>query len=396
MKPTLFVLENSIQNYAWGSRSSIATLLGRETPSARPEAELWMGAHPKAPSRIVDPPGWSTLAAAIRESPGAMLGPAVAERFGGELPFLFKVLAAAEPLSIQAHPSLSQAREGFARENRAGVPMDAPHRNYRDANHKPELVAPLTPFVALDGFRPPEEIVAGFSPIATPAIEEALERLRVEGGPSAIRAFLETLLSLDTRAREALLDRARPAATKRKEEAAWTWVTKLDARYPGDMGALAPLYLNLVVLSPGEALYLPAGVLHAYLEGTALEIMANSDNVLRGGLTPKHVDAAELLATLSFRSGHPEILLPEPSGPAQSTYKTPAPEFELSVLETKGATPVQIPGGSLVLNLEGEVTIDAPDRSVRLTKGRTLFVPACVGSVEVVGRARLARAAVPA
>ena len=390
MEPTLFVLDNCIQNYAWGSRSAIAELLGQTTPSSSPEAELWIGAHPKAPSRIVDPSGWGTLAGAIRQAPDALLGSAVAARFSGELPFLFKVLAAEEPLSIQAHPSLAQAREGFDRENRAGVPLDAPNRNYRDANHKPELVAPLTPFVALEGFRPADEIVAGFSPL-----DPTLALLASTSGPAALRVFFETLMAADTNARTTLLERARTVAAQRTEDC-WKWVRRLMGKYPGDLGALAPLYLNLVHLEAGEALYLPAGELHAYLEGTALEIMANSDNVLRGGLTAKHVDVAELVSTLSFHSGHPEVLRAVPTSPSESTYRTPAPEFELSLVEIKSKVRSLVPGASILLGLEGEATLEAPDRLVRLTKGRAVFVPACLGSIRASGHARFARASVPA
>ncbi len=389
MEPSLFVLDNPVQSYAWGSRKAIAQLQGRKVPSSTPEAELWIGAHPKAPSRIADPEGWGTLADAIRRFPDAMLGPAIAARFAGELPFLFKVLAAAEPLSIQAHPSIAQARAGFLRENRAGVPLDAPHRNYKDANHKPELVAPLTPFVALEGFRPADEIVAHFV-----ALDAPLARLASASGPMALRAFFEALMAVEGVARTTLLDKARAVAMEQTGPA-WAWVAKLQAKYPGDVGTLAPLYLNLVHLEPGEALYLPAGELHAYLEGTALEIMANSDNVLRGGLTPKHVDVAELVATLSFDSGRPEILRAVPTSPWERTYRTPAPEFELSLVETTSEDAVVLQGPCMLLCLEGEANLDSPGRSVPMVKGRTVFVPACVGSVSVSGQARLARAAVP-
>ena len=174
MSPPVLVLENPIQNYAWGSRTAIAELLGRPTPSERPEAELWNGAHPKAPSRIVSPAGLGTLDRAIQDDPVGLLGADVCDRFGNELPFLFKVLAAAEPLSIQAHPNQEQARGGWNRENAEGIPLDAPRRNYRDSNHKPELVCALTPFVALKGFRPLEETVRALEPLARHELSEAL------------------------------------------------------------------------------------------------------------------------------------------------------------------------------------------------------------------------------
>ena len=212
------------------------------------------------------------------------------DRFGNELPFLFKVLAAEVPLSIQAHPNQEQARSGWARENAEGIPLDAPRRNYRDLNHKPELLCALTPFVALKGFRPFDETTRGLDPIARPELAGEPARLGREQSPAALRSLFARLMTLEADEREPLLKRAAAQAARKPADPAWRWVKSLMERHPGDVGALAPLYHNLVTLAPGQAFFLPAGELHAYLEGTALEIMANSDNVLRGGLTPKHVD----------------------------------------------------------------------------------------------------------
>ena len=195
MSPAVFVLDNPIQNYAWGSRTAIAELLGRPSPSPQPEAELWIGAHPKAPSRIAEPHGKGTLDQAIQDDPVALLGSEVCDRFGNELPFLFKVLAAGEPLSIQAHPNQEQARGGWARENAEGIPLDAPRRNYRDLNHKPELLCALTPFTALKGFRPYEDVARGLSPIARPELGPETSRLSREGTPQALRALFARLMT---------------------------------------------------------------------------------------------------------------------------------------------------------------------------------------------------------
>ena len=269
------------------------------------------------------------------------------DRFGNELPFLLKVLAAAEPLSIQAHPSHEQARRGWARENAEGVPVDAPRRNYRDPNHKPELVSALTPFTALKGFRPLDEIARNLEPVARPEIAPELGRLAREQTPLALRALFARLMTLDPEEQAPVLKRATgEAARRRKTDRAWEWVARLMTHYPGDVSVLSPLYLNLVTLAPGEALFLPAGELHAYLEGTALEIMANSDNVLRGGLTPKHVDVPELLATLVFEGHGPEVLKPVDSGPGERVYRTPAREFELGLLEVARRAPVHAEPGA--------------------------------------------------
>jgi mannose-6-phosphate isomerase len=394
-----FVLDNPVQNYAWGSRTAIAELLGRPHPSPQPEAELWIGAHPKAPSRISDPPGLGTLAQAIEGDPVGLLGPEVCERFGNELPFLLKVLAAAEPLSIQAHPDRQQARRGWSRENDEGIPVDAPRRNYRDPNHKPELVCALTSFVALKGFRPPDDVAGGLGPVAGPELAREVGRLGRERTPAVLRALFTRLMTLEEEERNAVLQRALGEADRRAgREAAWEWVARLHARYPGDVGVLAPLYLNLVTLGPEEALFLPAGELHAYLEGTAVEIMANSDNVLRGGLTPKHVDVPELLATLTFEARPPEILHPQAAAGGESVFRTPTEEFELGLLRVAPDAPRASPPGrgmEILLGLQGEAVLRAGARELPLGRGSAVFVPATTPSYGIEGEARLVRARVP-
>jgi mannose-6-phosphate isomerase len=400
MSQPLFVLENPVLNYAWGSRTAIADLLGRPAPSDLPEAELWIGAHPKAPSRVVTPAGRGTLDHAIQEDPVGILGHEVCDRFGNELPFLLKVLAAAEPLSIQAHPSHEQARRGWARENAEGVPLDAPRRNYRDQNHKPELVSALSAFTALKGFRPLDEIARELEPVARPEIAPELGRLAREQNPLALRALFARLMTLDIEEQAAVLKRATSeAARRRRTDPAWEWVARLMQHYPGDVSTLAPLYLNLVTLAPGEALFLPAGELHAYLEGTVLEIMANSDNVLRGGLTPKHVDVPELLATLLFEGSPPEVLKPVDSGPGERAYRTPAREFELAVLAVHPDhpfTPNPGRGVEVLLGLSGETRVCAGGEGTPLGTGGSVLVPASLDAYVIEGDGRVCRARVPA
>jgi len=400
MTHPVLVLDNAIQNYAWGSRSAIADFLGRPAPSELPEAELWIGAHPKAPSRVMAPAGLGTLDRVIQDDPIRILGPEVCDRFGNELPFLLKVLAATEPLSIQAHPSHDQARRGWARENAEGVPVDAPRRNYRDPNHKPELVSALTPLTALKGFRPLDEVARNLEPVARPEIAPELGRLAREQTPLALRALFARFMTLDPEEQAPVLKRATGEATRRrKTDRAWEWVARLMTHYPGDVSVLSPLYLNLVTLAPGEALFLPAGELHAYLEGTALEIMANSDNVLRGGLTPKHVDVPELLATLVFEGHGPEVLEPVDSGPGERVYRTPAREFELGLLEVTARrpfTPSPGRGVEILLGLTGEAKLLADGETTPLGPGRAVLVPAALDSYSVEGDGRLCRARVPA
>jgi mannose-6-phosphate isomerase len=398
MTPPLLVLENPIQNYAWGSRTAIAELLGRPSPAELPEAELWIGAHPKAPSRIASPPGLGTLDRVIQNDPVGLLGAEVCDRFGNELPFLFKVLAAAEPLSIQAHPNHEQARAGWARENAEGIPLDAPRRNYRDPNHKPELLCALTPFVALKGFRPLDETVRALEPLARPELQPVVGRVARERTPAALRALFARLMTLDSDERLPLMKRAAAEAARRPQDPGWRCVRRLLESYPDDVGALAPLYLNLVTLAPGDALFLAAGELHAYLEGVALEIMANSDNVLRGGLTLKHVDVQELLATLVFEPQQLQVLKPETTSPGETSFTTPAREFELGFVELASGRAFAAAGGrvEILLQLEGSSRLTADGHETALERGGSLLVPAAVGLYEIAGSGRLARARVPA
>jgi mannose-6-phosphate isomerase len=395
-----FALENPVLHYAWGSRTAIAELLGRTSPADRPEAELWIGAHPKAPSRVVPPPELGTLDRAIQDDPVGLLGSDVCDSFGNELPFLLKVLAAAEPLSIQAHPDQEQARQGWARENEEGTPLDAPRRNYRDPNHKPELVCALTPFTVLKGFRPPDELAGRLEPIAGSELNREVGRLGRERNPAALRALFTRLMTLEPEERDAVITRAMArAASASEDDPEWRWVERLQSRYPGDVGALSPLYLNLATLAPQEALFLSAGELHSYLDGTALEIMANSDNVLRGGLTPKHVDVPELLNVLTFETREPEIIRGRPTGPTQQVFRTPAREFELSLVQVAaGATfdPEPGRGVEILLGIEGKCVLLTDERDLPLGRGRAAFVPAGVPSYEIGGTGRVARARVPA
>ncbi len=396
---TVFVLDNPIQNYAWGSRTVISEFLGRPTPSPRAEAELWIGAHPKAPSVVVEPPGYGTLDEAIQDDPCGLLGRSVCDRFGNQLPFLFKMLAAAEPLSIQAHPNREQARRGWDRENSEGIPVDAPHRNYRDPNHKPELLCALRPFTALKGFRPVDEIVRNLEPVARPELSSEIGRLAREKTPVALRALFARLLTIEADEKARVLARAAALAGRRADDPASVWVGRLLAKHPGDAGALSPLYLHLIVLAPGDALFLPAGELHAYLEGAALELMANSDNVLRGGLTPKHVDVPELLATLAFEPREPELLPPSELGPGERVYRTPAREFELGLIEVARDRTFVAEGGrdvEILLGLEGDMWLREGASAVALGRGHSVLVPACLAGYTIEGQGRVARARVPA
>ncbi len=386
----MFRLDCQIMPYAWGSRTAIAALCGRPHPTAQPEAELWMGAHPAAPSRA----GGDALDRLIDQSPGSALGAASVARFGPRLPFLMKVLAADQPLSLQVHPSVEQAREGFAREDQGGVPLGAPHRTYKDANHKPELIYALERFEALSGFRPLDEArdvlrALGVAP---------LDALVAAGSDASPRELFTALVRLERERRGPLVsavahEAARLGAGRGPHAAAYAWAAELGSRYPGDPGVIAALMLRYVVLEPGQAMYLPAGNLHAYLRGVGIEIMASSDNVLRGGLTPKHVDVDELLRILDFDAQPPALVAPNEVRRGEHAYATPAPDFALSRIELAGADALSldVTAAEIVFCARGRVTL-AGTTDLVLVAGQSAFVPAAARRYSLVGSGTVFRA----
>ena len=389
-------MTNPIQHYDWGSIRAIQELIGREDLIGTPCAELWMGAHPKAPSAVAGSAGPVALTSWIEAEPTKVLGHEVYAKFGAVLPFLFKVLAADRPLSIQAHPRKDQAEAGFDREDAAGVPRSAYNRNYRDRNHKPELICALTEFWALRGFRPIPEILEDVERI--PSLQEPLEKLASATNSEGLAAFFRELMTLPHATLSTALAEARERFPASGEER-YAWIHRLWAQHGEDIGVLAPLYLNTIRLSPGQALYLPAQTLHAYLSGVGVEIMANSDNVLRGGLTSKHVDVPELIAALSFEAERPPVLEPvQTSDGCGKRFPTNAEEFDLRrVVLTEGA-PCELPettGPRILLAVEGRAAAVADTQS-SLNAGESLFAPAGHGRITLTGSATVFVAGVPA
>jgi mannose-6-phosphate isomerase len=408
-----YKLRNQVKHYAWGSPEWIPRLLGIANDSGEPWAELWMGSHPASPSMVNEDGKEIALGELIAQNPGYHLGTWAAKKFGG-LPFLLKLLAADKPLSIQAHPNLRQAQEGFERENRAGISLDAPNRNYKDANHKPEIICALTPFTGLCGFREPEEIRRLLEAFLAPAaegcaaskgretaencaallrqsLEPLLSALDNTNISNALRDFLSALFAMPEETRETLTGyiRLKPESSNSGADGEpsplqWRLMRSFAELYPGDPAVIAPLYLNVFHLEPGEAVFLRAGILHAYVHGLGVELMANSDNVLRGGLTPKHVDVPELMKVLDFAPMRPEIIQPRTNShffryPAASgLFSKSGGEFSLSVMSGAGdeASFAEIgpaicivTGGELVIkNADGDETI--------LKRGESVFIPA--------------------
>ncbi|MCK2215880.1 mannose-6-phosphate isomerase, class I [Actinomadura sp. ATCC 31491] len=376
-------LATTIRPYDWGSVTALPELFGTE-PTGQPQAELWMGAHPGAPSTV----GGVPLDAVIAADPAAALGPATAGRFGGRLPYLLKVLAVARPLSLQVHPSAEQARAGFAAENARGVPLDARERTYKDDSHKPEMVCALTPFHGLCGFRSPAATAALLDRLGVPGLRPWIETLRGEEPGAALRAVFAQMLDDAAAPLREQVERALLAAAAEPELAPYAEVARAC---PGDRGVTAALLLHHVDLAPGEALYLGAGVPHAYLGGVGVEIMANSDNVLRCGLTGKHVDVPELMRVVAFTPGEPHRVPAEPGGPGESRYLPPAPEFALARHELAGERAHELPGGvpQIVVCVEGEARLGG----LTLRPGESAFLAAEVSSARLEGKGTAYRAA---
>ncbi len=368
----MFEIVNDPRNYSWGSRTAIAELLG-QTPSGEPEAELWFGDHPACSARI-----------ASTDEPLSTWGARHPERLGGDrLPFLIKILAADSPLSIQAHPTLHQAREGFARENALGVPVDAPNRNYRDANHKPEIIVALTEFSALCGFRPSESrdrIVAHLDSLHIPGTE-ALKLPLAE----SVEALLSRRFGTDALV-DALASSDPSTALDDDVRDALVVATGLARHFPSDPGVALSLLLNHRTLSPGEALFLPAGNIHAYLRGVGVEVMAASDNVLRGGLTEKHIDVTELLAVLDFTELADPTLAPAVAGPVR-TFTPGVSDFVVHDVTVIDLVPLQVVGPAIVVVTEGSIECRA-DATVPLSRGHAALVEAGETLVELAGKGR--------
>jgi mannose-6-phosphate isomerase len=392
------LLRGAIRTYAWGSRTAIAEFTGRPVPAAHPEAELWLGANPGDPAWLEGPDRETSLLQALFDDPEGQLGSAARARFGDVLPFLVKVLAADEPLSLQAHPSAEQAAEGYFREERLGIPVNSPVRNYRDTSHKPELLVALQQFEALAGFRPAAQTIELLRALAVSDLDPFIDLLNDQSDADGLRALFTTWITapqpdidvLVAAVLEGAIQYVSCGATEFAAEA--KTVLELGERYPGDAGVLAALLLNRITLNPGESIFLSAGNLHAYLRGVGLEVMANSDNVLRGGLTPKHVDVPELLRVLDFNpTTEAQLRPPTHQDGLGLIYDTPAVEFAASML-TLGDdqlghevdAPSRHDGPQILLCTEGSTTVCGKSGLVNLTRGAAAWVAADDGPIRLI------------
>ncbi len=390
-------LHGWVQPYAWGSRAELARLQGRATPTAEPEAELWFGAHPRGPAVAEGIDGRRRpLHDVVADDPVGQLGADVAARFGPTLPYLLKVLAVEHPLSLQVHPSEPQARAGFDDEEARGIPRDAPERTFRDPWPKPELLCALTPFTALVGFRDPSRTVQLLRALDVSALAGVAERLE-HGDDAAFGEVVRDLLTWPSADRATLVAAVSDAASTLLDGGPFAdearHLVSLAAAYPCDPGVVVASLLELVRLAPGEVVYLPPGQLHSYLHGTAVELMAVSDNVLRGGLTAKHIDVDGVLALLDSRALTTPLVASRDVG-TEVVYDTGAPHFRLSRVQVDGEVVLDRRGPETLLVVEGDATASADGTDVPLAAGQAAFVPASARTLHLDGKASVFRAGV--
>jgi mannose-6-phosphate isomerase len=382
-------MDNPVRGYAWGSPTALPELTGRE-PTGAPEAELWMGAHPGAPSLV----GGRSLGELVAEDPERVLGADLVARSGRHLPFLLKILGVGGPLSLQVHPSAEQARAGFAVEEELGVPWNAPNRSYRDPFAKPEMVVALGDFDAVCGFRRPVEARELVARLGTPRLRVLLDDLDAEDPSAGLNAAFARLVTWPEADRPALVSEAARAARSAGRCEPYTWLVHLARLYPADAGALAPLLLSTLGLARGEGLLLGPGVPHAYLRGTAVEVMGASDNVLRAGLTTKHVDVDGLLDTVRVNAEPVQVLKPQPVGREEVWPSDDVPDFRLSRVRVEPGDPVLLDrrGPQVLVCVEGAVDVSDGATTIALRSGASAFVEAVAPEIAVRGSGEVFRA----
>ncbi|WP_413112352.1 mannose-6-phosphate isomerase, class I [Thaumasiovibrio sp. DFM-14] len=396
MQSNLFKLDNVIQNYVWGSLHAMNELFGIANPNNQPQAEIWMGAHPNGCSTLAD--NGMLLSELIKQDPNAVLGEYTAHRFG-DLPYLFKVLSADKVLSVQVHPRKDKAQQGFSTENELGIELGAPNRNYKDDNHKPELVYALTFYKAMNGFRPISEIISLFEQVNIKTLADELTALKALPTSVGLRAFFAAVMSLSGEKKRLALAElklslsARPQTAKARE--AFELISGFADEYADDIGLFSPLLLNVIELEPGEAMFLHAETPHAYVQGTGLEIMANSDNVLRAGLTPKHMDVEELIDNTVFESiNYEDLRLAPTKMEGKRSYAIPVDDFGFEVLESLDNIRRSqfVRSAEILFCIEGEVSLVVADKVVTLKAGESAFVCHSATSYQYQGSGTLARA----
>lgn len=379
----LFKLENVIQNYAWGSKTALQSLFGVENTKQQPQAEVWMGAHPNGSSTIFIDGQKCLLASAIDVNPKFWLGEKF-ESYESQLPFLVKILAAEQPLSIQVHPSKVAAKHGFEKENRLGFAIDAPERNFKDSNHKPELIYAITPYLAMNGFRDLQVIHKLFSAAILPSLNDILAPFLAIPTKETLQQLFSTILQMDEAKKTRVVKELLNFEPTQEEDVevidTFRLIAELAKLYPCDVGLFSPLFLNVVELQPGEAMFLFAETPHAYLKGVGVEVMANSDNVLRAGLTPKHIDVPALLANTKFESIKVSDLRMQPYQEGnRSVYPIPVDDFKFDIIR-EGEFENVVSSPEILLCIDGSVEIYSSQNRVNLIAGESVIIPAAASS----------------
>lgn len=383
---------NKIQNYLWGSKSSLTEIFGIPNIEQEAQAEVWMGTHPNGCSTIKVNDTTTSLSDFIKSKPEAVLSPRVYEHFH-ELPFLFKILAAESALSIQVHPSKKEAEVGFQREEKLGIAINAYERNYKDSNHKPELVYALTEYQAMNGFKPHNEILSLLSTIKCPIIESCVNEYSEHLNADGLKKLFRTVLSLKGEELASSITSLLISAEQNLQNPSFRLVLELSKQYGDDVGLFAPLMLNVVTLKPGQAMYLDARTPHAYVKGTGLEVMANSDNVLRAGLTNKFIDVDELVNCTEFKEKRAtELLLAPIEGRGEQKYPVPVDDFGFSVYQQADEIVVTVRSAEILLSIDSELTLQHSNgQSVTVLKGESVFIPAYAREYTMRSKGRVAR-----
>lgn len=392
----IYPLKNTIQHYDWGSKTLMTELFGVLNVEGLPQAELWMGAHPNGCSIAVTELGEIRLDELISSEPVTILGQKVYDKFG-ELPFLLKILAVDKPLSIQVHPKKETAIEGYERESALGIPLSASNRNYKDRNHKPELIYAITEFKGMNGFRPVDEIIYLFDLISISVLYDDLIIFKQQPNNLGLSCFFEAVFSLNEKdlatATEELLSTIECNSYIGMPKLAFDLVLECAKNYPKDVGLFAPLLLNIIVLQPGEAMFLEAQTPHAYLKGCGVEIMANSDNVLRAGLTTKHIDVKELLANIKYKSlDATTIKTPFAMNGVQKRFFVPVDDFSLEYIHVSDSITLQPDNAEIILCLEDGLVVKSENFQHTMGKGESIFIGASTDSYELSGLGSVIRA----
>lgn len=390
-RPLFLPMGNVVQNYSWGSTTSLSSLFGIPNPNQQPQAELWMSAHPNGCSTVLIGNKKIGLDDFIRSDSQAILG--AAYQAFGTLPYLFKILAAESALSVQVHPNKTQAELGYAKESKMSLLAETSH-NYQDTNHKPELVYALTDYHALNGFRQYNEILQLFNIVAIAELQPFVNQFESHLSSKGLEYLFAELLSLEGDERSVVINKLINYAKTKPNRAPFNLVLRLAQQYPEDIGLLAPLLLNIIILKPGEAMYLAPQTPHAYIHGTGLELMANSDNVLRAALTNKHIDLPELIACTEFtpKSIDSMILSPITEG-TFSRYPLSIADFKFGLFSAPKQHSVHVDGPEIVMALDNELLlVHSSGKELQLEKGQSVFIPAYSEQYSVTSEGRVARA----